>query len=360
MSGASARAIEGGDRPSVADRWRPLLPGLGFAVGLALVALAIEAAQRGAFGRPWVESIVLALLLGVVVRNSALDLRPFEKGAAYAGKQVLELAVVLLGAGIVAGDLVAAGPGLAAAIVLGVAAALAVGFVGGRMLGLGWRLALLVATGNAICGNSAIAAVAPVIGAKKEEVASAIALTAVLGLVVVLALPALIPIFGLSHYQYGVLAGMSVYAVPQVVAAAFPVSDLSGEVATMTKLARVMLLGPLVLLVGLLMALVAGKAGRAKGGLGTFVPWFVVGFVALGALRSLGLLPDPLAGALREAGKWLTVVAMAGLGMGVKLAAIRAVGPKVFGAVILSLAVLIALTLVLIRAFGIDGGGMRA
>ena len=242
----------------------------------------------------------------------------------------------------------------------GVASALFVGFLAGRALGLGWRLALLVATGNAIRGNSAIAAVAPVIDAEKGEVASAIALKAVLGLVVVLSLPVLIPILQLSLYQYGVLAGMSVYAVPQVVAAAFPVSELSGEVATMTKLARVMLLGPLVVLVGLLVASLGKRAGTTKGGVSTFVPWFVVGFILLGALRSLGLLPDVVAGPLREVGKWLTIVAMAGLGTGVRLSAIRSVGPRVLGAVVVSLAVLIVLTVVLIRLFGIDGGGLRA
>ena len=84
------------------------------------------------------------------------------------------------------------------------------------------KLAVLVACGNAICGNSAIAAVAPVIGADREDVAASIALTAVLGVAVVVLLPLLIPVLGLSNYQYGVLAGLTVYAVPQVLAAAFP------------------------------------------------------------------------------------------------------------------------------------------
>ena len=86
----------------------------------------------------------------------------------------------------------------------------------GRAMGLPHKLAVLVACGNAICGNSAIAAVAPVIHAEKEHVASAIAFTAILGVAVVIGLPFLITPLGLSHYQYGVLAGLTVYAVPQV------------------------------------------------------------------------------------------------------------------------------------------------
>ena len=83
----------------------------------------------------------------------------------------------------------------------------------GRALGLKPKLALLVACGNSICGNSAIAAVAPVIEADSEDVVTAIAMTAVLGVGVVLLLPLLIGLLGLSYYQYGVLAGMTVYAV---------------------------------------------------------------------------------------------------------------------------------------------------
>ena len=79
-------------------------------------------------------------------------------------------------------------------------------------------MALLVACGNAICGNSAIAAVAPVIGADSKDVVAAIAFTAVLGVLMVLGLPLFIPLAGLSEHQYGTLAGLTVYAVPQVLA----------------------------------------------------------------------------------------------------------------------------------------------
>src|SRR5206468_4876555 len=170
---------------------------------------------------------------------------------------------------------------LAAGIVGLVCLALACGYAIGRAAGLSGKLSLLVACGNAICGNSAIAAVAPVIGADREDVAASIALTAVLGVVVVLALPLLIPLLGYSHYQYGVLAGLTVYAVPQVLAAAFAVSTLSGQVATAVKLARVLMLGPVVTF----FAVRAHRAGSSTLSLRRLVPWFVVGFVVLATLR---------------------------------------------------------------------------
>jgi uncharacterized integral membrane protein (TIGR00698 family) len=344
---------------SVLARWydvaHPLVPGLALVVVLGLIAQGLASLQSVVFGRIWLETLVLALMLGVLVRNVVPALSRFDLGAAYAGKQVLELSVVLLGVSVDATALAASGTRLATLIVVGVTTALLLGFLVGRLLGLGPRLAFLVATGNAICGNSAIAAVAPIINADKREIATSIALTAVLGVLLVLALPALIPLAGLSHVQYGVVAGMGVYAVPQVLAAAFPVSAVSGEMATMVKLGRVMLLGPLVVAVGVVMAV----SGRGKPGArlrwSTFLPWFVLGFLVLAILRNVGAIPDPVAQPLRGAGTWLIVLAMAGLGLGVRLAAIRDVGPRVGVAVLVSLGVMIGLTLALLRVLAIDG-----
>ena len=108
-------------------------------------------------------------------------------------------------------------------------------------------------------GNSAIASVAPVIGASKEEIASSISLTAVLGVIVVLSLPVFHTLLSYGDYQYGVLAGMSVYAVPQVVAAGYSVSKLAGDTATLVKLVRVLMIGPVVFA----FSLMAARAGKA-------------------------------------------------------------------------------------------------
>jgi uncharacterized integral membrane protein (TIGR00698 family) len=159
--------------------------------------------------------------------------------------------VALLGASLDLRSVLAAGPGLLLGIAGVVAAAIVASYGVGRAVGLPRRMAALVACGNAICGNSAIAAVAPIIGATGREVAAAIAFTAVLGVAVVLALPLLVPAFGLSATQYGVLAGLTVYAVPQVLAATAPLGSLSMQAGTLVKLVRVLMLGPLVLLLSL-------------------------------------------------------------------------------------------------------------
>jgi len=232
-----------------------------------------------------------------------------------------------------------------------VVTALCAGYLVGRAAGLSPRLAILVACGNAICGNSAIAAVAPVIGAETDDVAASIALTAVLGVAVVLGLPLLIAPLALSHYQYGVLAGLTVYAVPQVLAAAFAVSVVSGQVATAVKLARVLMLGPVVLFFAVRSRRdgVARGTGESRLSFGKLVPWFVLGFTALAALRSVGAIGDVEASVAKQVASLFTVLAMAGLGLSVDVRSVRAVGTRVVVAVAGSLVILMVLAIALIR-----------
>ena len=153
----------------------------------------------------------------------------------------------MLGASVSAAAIMALGPILIVGIVCIVTIAIGTSYCICRLLGLPQRMAILVACGNSISGNSAIAAVAPVIGADGNDVASSISFTAVLGVVVVLTLPLLAPVLHLSLTQYGVLAGLTVYAVPQVLAATLPIGALSNQVGTVIKLVRVLMLGPVVL-----------------------------------------------------------------------------------------------------------------
>lgn len=345
-----------------------LVPGVALSATVGLVASGIAAAEKRLFGHPVVEGLVVAILLGMLVRTLWTPPAAFEAGVGFTSREVLEVAVLLLGASVDLPLLLAAGPALALGIVLLVVLGIVASYGIGRALGLPHTLAVLVACGNSICGNSAIAAVAPVIRARKEHVASAIAFTAILGVAVVLGLPLLIHPLGLSFYQYGVLAGLTVYAVPQVLAAAFPVSVLSGQVGTLVKLVRVLMLGPVVLFFALTHRdRAAGIAERGEGAraatgaaaarpgvrITRFVPWFIVGFLALAGLRSTGMIPAAWVAPTRTLSAWLTVAAMAALGLGVELKAISRVGGPVIVTVTASLVVLVALSVALIHLLGI-------
>ena len=158
---------------------------------------------------------------------------------------------MLLGASLSAVALAAAGIPMLVGILAIVIVSLAFGYGVGRLFGLPHTMSLLMASGNSICGNSALAAVAAAIDADGDDVASSIGFTAILGLVVVLSLPALIPIFHLTPTEFGTVAGLTVYAVPQVLAATAPAGLLSTQVGTLVKLVRVLMLGPVVVFAAL-------------------------------------------------------------------------------------------------------------
>jgi len=332
---------------------RQLSPGLILAGAIALAAVALEALEGEIIDHRIIEGLVIALLFGMVIANTIRLPEATKAGATFASKSVLELAVVLLGSSIAIDQVFDGGAKLLIAVTLGVVLGLVMSLALGRLLGLPSRLAYLVAIGNSICGNSAIAAIAPVVNADRREVASAIGLTAVAGVIVILILPLTLPDAGIGDYQYGVVVGMAVYAVPQVVAAAFAVSTLSAEVATLVKLMRVMFLGPVVLATGLVMKLRSQQQTAVKRS--QLLPWFVIGFFVMLSLRSLGAIPEGAIQPLRDAGKALTVWAMAGLGLGVEFAAVRSVGPRVGVTSVLSMALLVALAIGLSLALGLDG-----
>ncbi|MBB5758923.1 putative integral membrane protein (TIGR00698 family) [Methylorubrum rhodinum] len=355
----SAEAPAKAARPAVlVGRSSSLLPGLLVCLAITVAALAVQAVEEHLTGHPYIEALVIAILLGIALRTVWVPGERFRAGIAFSAKQVLEVAVVLLGASISLGAIVASGPALLTGIVATVLLTIGASYGICRGLGLPTRMAILVAAGNAICGNSAIAAVAPVIGAEARDVTAAIAFTAVLGVLMVLGLPLVVPLMGLSEHQYGVLAGLTVYAVPQVLAATVPVGLLATQVGTLVKLVRVLMLGPVVVVFALIAPHLpsdgaTGKAGPRRLGFAKLVPWFILGFLALAMLRSLGLVPETILPPIRRVAGVLTVVSMAALGLGVDVRVLARVGVRVTLAVTGSLVLLLVVSLALIRVLGI-------
>jgi uncharacterized integral membrane protein (TIGR00698 family) len=334
-----------------------LLPGVLLCIAITVAALLLQVVEVHFAGQPYLEALVLAILLGVVIRTAWQPGPRWQPGINFSAKFVLEFAIVMLGASVSAATIAALGPALIIGIASIVAVAIGTSYLICRALGLKQRLAILVACGNSICGNSAIAAVAPVIGADGDDIASSISFTAVLGVVVVLGLPLLVPILKLSLTQYGVLAGLTVYAVPQVLAATLPIGALSNQVGTVIKLVRVLMLGPVVLGLSLLMGQVRPAHSRPNRRLrlDEFVPWFIVGFLIVMVARSLGLIPPSLLPAITRAAALLTTIAMAALGLGVDVRVVARTGVRVTLAVTASLIVLGVMSYALIRAAGIGG-----
>jgi uncharacterized integral membrane protein (TIGR00698 family) len=295
-------------------------------------------------------------VFGAAVRLVWVPGPAWIEGVDFASKTLLEFAIVLLGASMSIGLVMAQGPGLVAGIAAAVTITIVVTYASGRAMGLTPRLSMLVACGNSICGNSAIAAVAPVIRAEAAEVASSLAFTAVLGVAIVLVLPLLGPSAGLSPPQYGVVAGLTVYAVPQVLAATFHTGLLSTQMGTFVKLMRVLMLGPVVMFLSFVMRredLLPDKRNRFLTSLSRYVPWFMIGFALFATARSFGWIPVAALNPIVEATGILTVVAMAALGLSVDLRALRHAAGSVIATSLLAIALLGGISAGLIHVLGI-------
>ncbi len=290
-----------------------LLPGL----------LVTAAGVAGAFGAHrlvgQVGVLTWAVLLGAAAAN--LDLLPAvaRPGLRVATKKLLRIGVVLLGFSLSLVSIAALGAPVIALVVVTLSTTLLLTTWAGNRLGLGHARSLLIGTGFAICGASAIAAMEENAEADDDDVAVAIAMVTICGTVAMVTLPLLQGPLGLTDTQLGAWAGASVHEVGQVVAAASPAGAAAVGVAVVVKLTRVLLLAPVVAGVSVLRRRRAaehpGAAGDAS--LPPLVPLFVLGFLACVALRSTGLVP---AAVLTVVGQLQTVAlgaALFGMGTGV-------------------------------------------
>lgn len=338
-------------------RNRPsIIPGAALCVAIGAIALGVQYLEADFLGRAYIEAIVIAIVLGALIRTVWKPGPRWVRGIDFSAKTLLEFAVAMLGASISIRAIVTQGLGLLLGVAVVVAASILASYTIGRLFGLSQRLALLVACGNSICGNSAIAAVAPIIEAEPDDIVSSIAFTAILGVAVVLLLPLLVPLLSLSQMQYGVVAGLTVYAVPQVLAATFPVGILATQIGTLVKLMRVLMLGPTLLLVSLR----ARRGGTDSNAplrffpLARLVPWFILVFLLLAAVRSAGWVPQPLLGPLIEGAALLTIVAMAALGLAVDVRDLKRAGLGVMLTALIAILLLGGISIALIRVLSVS------
>lgn len=324
-----------------------VLPGFLLCGFITILAYGAEWIEIHLTGHRFMDALVFSIILGTAV-HSILGLKPmFKKGINFSAKYLLELAIVLLGASVSLTIIKTLGPLLLLVVIVIVTIAIISSYSIGRLLGLPEKQALLVACGNSICGNSAIVAVAPVIEADSDDIASAIAFSATLGIIVVLALPAFANAFAIDPHRFGIFAGMTVYAVPQVLAATAPVSTISVHFGTLVKLMRVLMLGPVILVLGFREGrkaeLVAEKTTGKSLKFSQLVPWFIIGFFLMIALQSIGAIPDAVMPPIKEVTTLLTILSMAGLGLLVNVRSVFASSGRVLATGALSILFLGAL-----------------
>lgn len=283
-----------------AKPWAKLAPGYSLSIGIAACAYLIHDLPywpfsiEGASGvRHPVSAAIVAVLLGLLVRNAIALPEAVKAGCKSAIKTYIPIAIVLTGGGM---DLaVVATVGAKAVLIIAACIAVALGssFYIGRFLKLSANTSLLLGAGTAICGNSAIVATAPLIDAQDDEIVLSIGAVNLYGLLAMLVWPLVGAWLALSSESFGVWVGTSIHAVPQVVAAGFAHSLDAGTLATLVKLVRVACLAPMIFFLAFIHARrhAADNGGTLSIHYARLVPWFVWGFVALSSINTLGLLP---------------------------------------------------------------------
>ena len=329
-----------------------------FAPGL-LVAAAVAAAARAltTFLPPVVSEVTIAVLIGLVVgRVPALRSEVFRPGLKVAAERLLRLGIILLGAKLSVSQIAGIGLPALAIIVMTMAAALTVVLVLARFAAVDGRLAVLLAVGAAVCGNTAVVATSPVIGARPRDTAYAVATVTLFGTIAVFAYPLIGHTAHFGDAVFGLWAGIAINDTSQVVAASAAYSPGAFEVATVVKLIRNALMAPLLLAIAWIWNRRTGEAGDTRAGLRRAVPLFVLGFLALSALRSVGVIDAGLAAFFETIARGLVLVALAAVGLNVRLEELRSVGPK---PLLVGLGAALAIgtaTIVAISALGLANG----
>jgi uncharacterized integral membrane protein (TIGR00698 family) len=218
------------------------------------------------------------------------------------------------------------------------------------------RLATLLAVGMAVCGNTAVVATSPVIAARPRDTAYAVATVTLFGTIAVFAYPLIGHAAHLADAVFGLWSGIAINDTSQVVAASSAYSPGAFEVATVVKLIRNALMAPLLLGIAWAWSRRTGEAGDTRAGLRRAVPVFVLGFLALSAIRSLGLIDASLANTFETVARSLILVALAAVGLNVRLEDLREVGARPLLVGLGAAIVVGAATILAIVGFGLANG----
>jgi uncharacterized integral membrane protein (TIGR00698 family) len=337
-------------RPRPEPSTRPRLSALWIAGAIAAAAYGLHQLYRP------MSAAIIAILLGASIRN-LLKLPPAwiesSKGLA---KRIIPATIVLTGASLNVTDVARVGGASLAVIAASIACATFTALAAGRLLGARPKTAMLVGCGTAICGTSAIIAAAPIIGADDDDLLISVSTVNLLGLLAMLGLPPAAMWWHMPQAAFGVWAGSTVHAVPQAVTTGYTYGTQAGALATLTKLVRVTMLAPYLIV----LALTAHRKARVS--IAKLLPLFIWGFLALAALNTLGLLPvlafhplggverqAPLAAVLNDAGTLLLTVSMAAMGIEVNVRSLLRTGVPALATGAVASAAQIALTFGLIH-----------
>ena len=358
--------------------WGKRLPGLGLILGIALLALQIHRLPFPPFSvdtptsHP-IDAIFIAIILGMLLRNVFTLPLWFRDGIQYAVKGLLPLGIILLGAQLNFFEVLRVSLQSLLVSTICVLTALFLTYWLCVKAGISKKLGFLIGVGTAICGGTAIVVMAPVIEADESDTALSVATVTLFGMIAIFVFPALGTFFEMTQIDFGIWVGVAVHATPQVIAAGFAYGTEAGEIGTIVKLVRVLMLVPLTIFATLWYAQYQRANNQVyivpKPKFSTLVPAFIFGFIFMAIANTFYFLPE-MTLHLQENFLWsegpylvqpgrlftdiasfLITMAMAGIGLGTDLQTVRKTGFTPLYVGLFSAIVLSALSFLLIRIF---------
>lgn len=325
------------------------LPGLILALVIAYIAQFIE----NILPQHVIGGSVIALFIGMFL-NTIIDTEnTLKSGITFTSKRLLKFAIILFGASLNMSIVLNVGKLSIYVMIFTLLTCFGGGYFIGKALGLNWKMSNLISAGTGICGGSAIAAIAPVIEAEDTDIAYAMSATFLFDMLMIIAFPIMGRAMGLSDMAYGLWTGTAVNDTSSVVAAGFAYSDAAGDFATMVKLTRTLSIIPVVLIFRMIHhRLEVKKMGHEyvekKFTISSIVPFFILGFLAMVMLNSLGFISENLSMTLKTISKFLMVAALAAIGLNTKYRDMKKAGinPMVHGFIISLLVVIVAIAVI--------------
>ncbi len=296
-----------------------------------------------------ISASVFALLLGMLLNPFLASKKKLKDGVQFVSKKVLRLAIILLGLTLSFSQVIAVGGYSLFVMVFTLFAAFGGGYVVGKLFKMNWKLSGLISAGTGICGGSAIAAIAPTIEAKDRDIAYAISATFIFDVVMVILFPIMGQAIGMSDIGFGLWTGTAVNDTSSVVAAGYAFSDAAGAYATIVKLTRTLSIIPTVLVFSYIHARLKAKennsATRHKVSIKSIFPYFILLFLVMVGIRSMGLISAEFGEVVNTISKFLMVMALGAIGLKTNFKETYSAGfkPMLHGFIISTLVVIVSL-----------------
>jgi uncharacterized integral membrane protein (TIGR00698 family) len=285
------------------------LYGISLTVSIAIVALILSPFLP-------VGAVVIAIIIGIIIGNTFKLNEKFEKGVKFSESNILALSIALMGVNLNFRILKDTGINTILLVVSAMVLTIFSAILISRLFKIDSKLGILLGIGSAVCGSSAIAATDKIIHANQKNVGLSIAIVNFLGTIGVFLIPLLAGlIIPLSDVNAGIFAGNTLQAVGQAVAAGFSISETSGNIATLVKMTRVLMLLPVTLIIAVIFA----RSGKEDiGNKRPRIPLFVIGFALFSVIPSLNIIPQEIIDIISDISKYLLIIAMSAIGLKIK------------------------------------------